>query len=425
MHLLFIVPRFAAPGQFYSYPIGLASVYATVKRHGISVSCLNLCHETSTDTRALLEREFAKKRPDMICTGGMNAHWKLIDDILTHARSLDPKIIRVAGGPIVISDPELALTHLPIDYGFVGEGELALIEFVETLQRGQNPESVKGLAFRKADGQVVLTAERGEIPNLDALPIPEYEDFGFPQSMRNNKYAQQCTLLESFDDVRFVEIVGSRSCPFACTFCYHPLGRKYRQRSLDHIFQEIDFLTKTYGVNVVMFSDELFSINERRALEFAERIKPYGIRWFVQYRVTDVRLEVLEKMVDAGLTVIFLGIESMSDTVLKSMQKKITREQVIKALEAVRKARLLSASNIILGDPADTVETIKESLDWWKQNPVYNVVPGFILAVPDAPIYREAIEKGLITDKLAHNRNLPLVNLSKPTDANTMRWCCR
>jgi len=111
MHLLFIVPRFAAPGQFYSYPIGLASVYATVKRHGISVSCLNLCHETSTDTRALLEREFAKKRPDMICTGGMNAHWKLIDDILTHARSLDPKIIR---GPAAPSSSPIPNSLLPI-----------------------------------------------------------------------------------------------------------------------------------------------------------------------------------------------------------------------------------------------------------------------------------------------------------------------
>jgi hypothetical protein len=61
MHVLFIVPRFAVPGQFYQYSIGLAYVYAFLKRHGVSVSCLNLCHESSTDTYALLERECAKQ----------------------------------------------------------------------------------------------------------------------------------------------------------------------------------------------------------------------------------------------------------------------------------------------------------------------------------------------------------------------------
>ena len=64
-HVMFIIPRLAAPGQFYNYPVGLAYVYAFLKRHGVSVSCLNLCHE-SQNTYVLIEREFAKRRVDMV-----------------------------------------------------------------------------------------------------------------------------------------------------------------------------------------------------------------------------------------------------------------------------------------------------------------------------------------------------------------------
>jgi hypothetical protein len=152
-------------------------------------------------------------------------------------------------------------------------------------------------------------------------------------------------------------------------------------------------------------------------ISFAERIKPYNIKWFAQFRVNDVRREVLEELVAAGLMFAGFGIESMNDDVLKSMKKHTTRTEIVTALETARQARLLCSGNIILGDPADTEETLNESVTWWKNNPVYNVSLGFILAVPDAPVYRYALEKGIIKNRLAHIRGkLPLVNLSKISD---------
>ncbi|MCE5225366.1 MAG: radical SAM protein, partial [Porphyromonadaceae bacterium] len=276
-----------------------------------------------------------------------------------------------------------------------------------------NPNNVKGLIFRNGDGQLVFTRKREEIKNLDALPIPEYEHFGFREGMEYFKYAQQLLTLETFSEVRFAEIIGSRSCPFSCTFCYHPLGKTYRQRSLDHIFSEIDYLHKTFGVNVIAFCDELFSVNEARLLAFAERIKPYNIKWTANFRVSDVKRDLMKTLVDSGLFFATFGIESMNDDVLKSMKKHIKRSQIINALKVCRELRLECSGNIILGDPSETIETANESIEWWKQNPVYHVSMGFIRAVPDAPVYQYALEKGLIKNKLNHVRNLPLLNMSK------------
>ena len=415
MHVLFVIPRFVAPGQFYQYSIGLASVYAFIRRYGVSVSCLNLNHE-SDNTYELLDRECAKRKVDMVCTGGMSMYWGEIEDVLVNTKRINRDLVTVVGGPIITADPELAMTHLPIDYGVIGEGEYTLIELLETLQRRGMPDTVKGLTFRNPDGQLVITEKREEIKNLDALPIPEYEAFGFREGMGYFKYAQQLLTLETFSEVRFAEIIGSRSCPFSCTFCYHPLGKTYRQRSLDHIFSEIDYLHKNFGVNVIAFNDELLSINESRLLDLAERIRPYNIKWTACFRVNDVRLDLMKKLAEAGLMFANFGIESINDDVLKSMKKHISKAKIVNALEVCREARLECSGNIILGDPAETTETANESITWWKENPVYHVSMGFIRAVPDAPIYRFALEKGLVKNKLTHVRNLPLINMSKMAD---------
>ena len=415
MNLLFVIPRFAEPGQFYQYPIGLASVYAFIKRQGVSVLCLNLCHETGT-TQELLEREFSKRRVDVVCTGGMSTNWWLIEDILRSAKKIRKDIITVVGGPIVTADPELALNNLPIDYGSIGEGEFTLLELLQTLQKTKRPDTVKGLAFRNSEGNIVLTEKREEIKDLDTLPIPEFQDFGFQETLGNFKYSQQLPIVETFDEVRFAEVIGSRSCPFSCTFCYHPLGKKYRQRSLDHLFTEIDYLHNIFGVNVIGFSDDLFSTDQKRLLALAERIKPYNINWYANFRVNDVLPDVMKKLKDAGLIFACFGIESMNDEVLKSMKKHTTKANIVKALDTCHEIRIGCGGNIILGDVADTVETVNDSITWWKNNPERTVSMGFIKVIPDAEIYRYALQKGIIKNKLAHARNLPLLNISKMTD---------
>jgi radical SAM superfamily enzyme YgiQ (UPF0313 family) len=409
---MFVIPRFAVPGQFYNYPIGLAYVYAFLKRHGVSVSCLNLCHE-SENTYVLLKREFGKRHVDIICTGGMSSHWELIEDILVSAKLIDRNVIAVVGGAIVTADPELSMANLPIDYGVIGEGEYTLIELLESIQRQTHPSKVKGLIFKNPEGKLVLTEKREEIKDLDSLPIPERQDFGFREMMGNIKYAQQIPILET---LRYAEIIGSRSCPFSCTFCYHPLGKKYRQRSLDHIFSEIDYLHRTFGANVIAFNDEFLSNDQIRLSALAKRIKPYNIKWTAQFRVTNVQREVMEELADSGLTVARFGIESMNDEVLKSMEKHTSRADIINALEICRQANIACAGNIILGDPADTVETANESIEWWKKNSFYQIGLDFIRVVPDAPIYRLALERRRIKNKLAHVKSLPLINLSKMSD---------
>ena len=126
----------------------------------------------------------------------------------------------------------------------------------------------------------------------------------------------------------------------------------------------------------------------------------------------------MQELVLAGLILAGFGIESMNDDVLKSMKKHITKNEIINALEICRQLRLECVGNIILGDTAESVETVRESISWWKANSFYqgHIGLGFIRAVPDSPLYQYALEKGLINNKLDHAKNLPLVNMSNMSD---------
>jgi anaerobic magnesium-protoporphyrin IX monomethyl ester cyclase len=418
--LLVVVPRFASPGRYYPFPLGLAYIVSSLKKAGHAVEVLNLCHRAGP-VPALIGEALQGGPFDAVCTGGMSTHWSLIEEVLAAVRQASPAIRTVVGGPIVTAQPDLAFANLPIDVGVIGEGEETAVELAGALAGGGDLSQVDGLLFRDGAGNAVRTPPRKPILELDTLPFPDYQAFGLSAWCANEWQTVspdlQGVYFDAGEDVRLAEILCSRSCPFECTFCYHPLGRRYRQRSLDDIFAEIDLLVKQYGIRVLRIQDELFSLDNERVREFCARIKPYGIRWLAQWRVEHVDRDILRTLRDANALFIGFGIESMSDRVLTSMKKKTRAAQNQAALEMAREEGVMAGGNIIIGDPAETEEAFGESYSWWLANPQFNVAMYHILAVPDSPLYREAVKRGLIGDELAFvKKRFPVINLTRLGD---------
>lgn len=417
-NFLFVIPRFAKVGEYYTFPVGMGYVISYMKHKGFNVYCLNLCHYGDPVEKLLLEC-IEKNQIDFLCTGAMSYNWKEVDDVLVAAKSVSPKIMTVAGGPIVTADPTFALENLQIDYGVIGEGELTMAELGSALCNGTSIDKVNGLIFFDKDKNLIITKPRAAISNLDLLPFPDYAGIEYDKWV-SQRWMEKTTGSLYFDineKQRLCELITSRGCPFSCTFCYHPLGKEYRQRSMDNVFKEIDYLVKTFDANIFNILDELFSVNEERVFAFTQRIKKYNVRWMAQWRVTNVNKRILKEIKESGVLQIGLGIESMSDKILKSMKKKITKAQIENSLKLAHDEGVRVVGNIILGDIEDTEETIKESVNWWLEHPEYEITIGFILAVPDAPIYKFAATHNLIKNKLQFiKERFPIINLSKMSD---------
>ena len=128
--------------------------------------------------------------------------------------------------------PEQTLQEIEgLDFVVMAEPELTVLE---VMQKGAN-EQVAGLVLRK-DSQIIKTAPRVLISNLDILPIPDRE------LLPMKKY--QSRPISPPEG----QIIFGRGCPFQCIFCspHVMYGYKHRTRSPENVIKEIKFLQDKY-----------------------------------------------------------------------------------------------------------------------------------------------------------------------------------
>lgn len=220
--ILLVAPRLNyIYGKHYVFPIGLAYVSSSLKQAGYTVKCLNLnnSRESALHDLALAMSDFD---PDIVGCGGLSVHFSAIKEIFDTAKLMRPSVFLLSGGGIISSEPELMLNGLGADVGVIGEAEETVVRLMEALMLGTSLYEVRGIVFRSQDGVPVRTPEAPHIKKLDDIPWPDYEGFGFEEFL-----AAQRTTDDYFYHTdkapRSLDIVSSRSCPYDCSFCFHPL----------------------------------------------------------------------------------------------------------------------------------------------------------------------------------------------------------
>lgn len=417
MKFLIVSPKFMpAVGGYYDFPIGLAYISSSLKNNGHEVECLNPNHYYEPIDE-LMARAIQGKNIDVVATGGLSAHYNQVDGILKTAKSIDPNIITVAGGGLISCEPEMVMEMISADIGVIGEGDDAIVEIADALGKNWDLDMINGIIYKTDKGKIRRTPPREPIKDIDTIPYADYEGFEIEKYLELMCQNDE-DHLNFYDDPRLVPLIASRGCPYQCTFCFHPLGLKYRQHSIDYLFKQIDFLVDRYNINGLLVLDELFASKNQydRLLEFCHRIKEYNIHWFAQLRVDSVNQEVLNLCKESGCTIISYGIESVNNHVLKSLKKHITVEQIESTLEMTYKAGLGNKGNLIFGDKEDTIETVNEGLKWWQKNKRYQINLSVLAPYPGTELYHYAFDKGLIRDKREYLKDNHLINLTNMTD---------
>lgn len=395
-------------------PVGILYVSAYMKKQGISVHCLNLC--ICDEPMQALEQTIRREEIDIVATGDLVVNYPAVKEIVDCAKRVSPHIITIIGGGLVTHSPEEAMQLIPnADYGVIGEGEETDSELVLTLESGGEPARVAGIIYR--DGNSLRRTEpREAIENLDALPWPDYEGFHYFEVAK--RFSGNETIAAT--------LTTSRSCPFQCTFCSTSGGggqKKYRQRSLDSIFAELEYLVENYHVNELFLNDELFAVDGARLHEFCQRITPFHLKWLVFLRLgKHIQLELLQEMHNAGCETVFYGLESANDTILKSMKKGTTEKEMLRVLEITKRAGIRIRGNFIFGDTMETLETAEYTLNWAEQHidlmERVSSIP--IRLYPGSELYSRAVRSGRISNTVQYIREgCPQINPSEQMDDET------
>lgn len=411
----------------YNIPVGLAYISSVLKNDGYEINWLNLNHyDGAVDD--VIKKTLSQEKYDFALTGGLSVFYPIIKSCVDAVRKYAPYTQIVTGGGVISSQPELIFKALRPDYLIIGEGEQTILELFRCLENDGNLEEVNGIGYCNSEGKHVLTKAREAIKDLDSLPYPDYEGFGIDTYLDHIVASNNAPYYDLFDYPRPYPLISSRSCPYSCTFCFHPIGKVYRQRSISNIIEEINFAIKRYKINIINIYDELFSYNEERVYEFCKQIKqlsktvPWEIKWNCQIRVDKLDEELLTIMKDSGCYILSLGLESYSPTVLASMHKKITPQQIDQALQMTHRLNITVQGNFIFGDAAETTETAYETLNYWKKS-IYSgggLNLGFIQPYPGTALYHHCINKGIIKDEVDFLENIA-ARMAKPINmSNTM-----
>jgi anaerobic magnesium-protoporphyrin IX monomethyl ester cyclase len=420
MDILAIIPKYVRAGAYYSFPLGFMYVCASIKQAGHNVKCLNI-NESTEPSDKQIKGAIHAYQPDVVCSTGVVTDFNLIKDILKAVKSINENIVTVLGGGLISSRPELSMKNLDVDYGVLGEGEVTIIELLESFDGIRDVHSVNGLIYKNR-GELVKTSPRSLISNLNTIPYPAYELVDY-ESYISSVPRTDYVIYSYKENIRPASIITSRSCPYHCTFCYHPLGRgTYRKRSIENIMGEVDYLVSRYGVNFLSVADDIFAVKPEDVYAFCEAIRTYNINWFSQLRVDLVNPKMLQAMNDAGCVAINYGVESANNTVLKSMKKRTRKDQIEAALKMTVENKLYISATVIFGDPVETWDMALETYEWARANPAFNLIGQPIYVYPVSEDYQYCLENELIKDEIAHIKaRCPPVNMSQMTNEQYAR----
>lgn len=162
-------------------------------------------------------------------------------------------------------------------------------------------------------------------------------------------------------------VLTKRGCAFACTYCpYSKLeGKRYRLKSPQRVLAETNHIFQTTGSRKIMFCDNNFNAPRRHAEAILRSwiAEKADMQWGTgDLRPIGVTQDFCRLMEDSGCFYANLSIESASKSMLKSMKRGYTVEQVREALEALIHSRIPFGASLMLGAPGETPETIVETL---------------------------------------------------------------
>ena len=398
-------------------PIGLAQLASYLEASGHEVKIIDMNAENmlleDLDSYSFLDYDFI----GITATTSLINNAKKIVEYIRHLKREDTPIILGGVHPTVM--PEECLNIEGVDLVVRNEGEIALKEIVERKDYSQ----ISNISYRDSNQKIIHNSIGDSVQNLDELPIPAYH------LLPIEKYRPA---VGAFKKLPGIGLITSRGCPGSCTFCYNLFGKNLRVHSAKYVYDMIIYLMKNYHIKEFSFYDDTFTAHRKRVVDLCNLIltNDLQISWSCFARVDFINEEMLGLMKRAGCHQIMYGFESASEEILQNINKKADFSKSVRAVELTRKAGINIRAAFMLGNPGETKETLKQSLDYvLKMNPEYAVF-NITTPYPGTEMYRWAKEEGnLLSEDWDHydlaNFVLRSPNLTPEEVKKQYKWMYR
>src|ERR1700760_1148636 len=292
-------------------------------------------------------------------------------------------------GAKVAVDAEGSLKNgAPVDFVARNEFDFTILDVAE----GKPFETIDGISYRNAAGEIVHNKDRAMIENMDDLPFV------------TDIYKRDLKIEDYFIGYLkhpYISIYTGRGCKSRCTFCLWPQtvgGHRYRTRSVAHVIEEIAWAQKAFPqVKEFFFDDDTFTDDLPRAEAIAKGLGELGVMWSCNAKA-NVPRKTLEVLRANGLRLLLVGYESGNQQILHNIKKGMRVEVAERFAKDCRELGIVIHGTFIVGLPGETQETIKETIEFAKEVNPHTLQVSLAAPYPGTFLYKQALENGWLDD---------------------------
>ena len=392
MNILLVYPEF--PDTFWSFKHALKFVMKKSSSPPLGLLTVAAMLPAAWEKR-LVDMNVSKLKPadlawaDMVLISAMAVQRESVLDILPKIKASGKTI--VAGGPLFTAEPE---AYPDIDHLILNEAEITLPLFLSDLGRGK-PQRIYAT---------------DEFADLTKTPVPLWE----------------------LIDLRYYDSLSlqfTRGCPFNCDFCNVTalLGHKMRLKTTKQLIAELDKIYNLGWRRGIFIVDDNF-IGNKRILK--EEVLPAMIEWRKGKKgclfTTEASVnlsddnELIEMMVKAGFSQVFIGIETPDDVALAECSKSQNRNRdLVSSVQKLQRMGLQVMGGFIVGFDSDDETIFQRMIDFIQKTGIVTAMVGLLQAPNGTQLYQRMLREGRIRsdfsgDNVDGETNMvPVMDLSK------------
>jgi len=301
---------------------------------------------------------------DVVFIGAMQIQHASYHDVIRRAHACGKLV--VAGGAYATTDPDAS-----------SDADCVVI--------GESEDLIAGLCRDLERGKLKARYQARERPDVTRSPIPRYD------LLHTEAYAS-------------LGVQFSRGCPFNCEFCdiIEVFGRRPRTKPASQLLRELDAILATgYRGALFLVDDNLIgnkAAARRMLVALGEwmRAHRYPFDLFTEASIDlATHDQLIELMVQAGFSSVFIGIETPSrDALLQSGKRQNIHVDLSSSVEKLTRAGLEVMAGFIVGFDADDEETCDRQREFIQQAPIPLAMVGILTALPQTQLWRRLQREG-------------------------------
>ena len=307
--------------------------------------------------------------PDVIMVSNYVWNEALSLFALKYAKSINPKVLTVMGGPNFPLETKKQETWIrnqsDLDIFIIGEGEKPAFHLISAfIENGASIKQVKNIDFDSSifirpDGSFHKGKWNSNLQDLNEIPSPYLSGD-----------------LDEFFDGKLAPIMETiRGCPFTCSFCVQGTEyyKKLRRFSLERLGKEVEYIgkkifTETPTMGFLCMADSNFGMF-KEDVEYSKFVgqvqNKYNWPTFIDATTgknkKDTILETVSNL--NGALVMYTSVQSMNPETLKNVKRRNIKIDTMRELQQEAKRRgIKTLTETILGLPGETFENHKEGL---------------------------------------------------------------